>query len=87
MVKGSTEPGPGIENADFVFYISAMETERCQVSPNFSFSAIQDSAKISLVVLYCQELSVNSTIWEYHKEAQGPVLKITDLSFTDSVVS
>ena len=27
-VEGSESPGAGISNADFVFYISAMETER-----------------------------------------------------------
>ena len=39
MVKGPTEPGPGIENADFVFYISAMETERCQKGMTVAYAA------------------------------------------------
>jgi len=28
-IIGSNAPGRGIEKADFIFYISAMETERC----------------------------------------------------------
>lgn len=39
MVKGSPEPGAGIENADFVFYISAMETERCQKGMTVAYAA------------------------------------------------
>lgn len=40
MVKGPDQPaGPGIENADFVFYISAMETERCQKGMTVAYAA------------------------------------------------
>jgi leishmanolysin-like peptidase len=31
--------GIGIENADFVFYISAMETERCQKGMTVAYAA------------------------------------------------
>ena len=38
-VVGSQEPGQGILNADFVFYISAMETERCQKGMTVAYAA------------------------------------------------
>ena len=38
-VVGSQEPGEGILNADFVFYISAMETERCQKGMTVAYAA------------------------------------------------
>ena len=38
-VVGSSQPGPGINNADFVFYISAMETERCQKGMTVAYAA------------------------------------------------
>jgi leishmanolysin-like peptidase len=37
--SGAAEPGPGIDNADFVFYISAMETERCQKGMTVAYAA------------------------------------------------
>ena len=39
MIKGNPEPGPGIEDADFVFYISAMQTERCQKGMTVAYAA------------------------------------------------
>ena len=33
------EPGKGIEDADFVFYISAMQTERCQKGMTVAYAA------------------------------------------------
>ena len=36
---GSQDPGQGILNADFVFYISAMETERCQKGMTVAYAA------------------------------------------------
>lgn len=39
MIKGPKEPGPGIEDADFVFYISAMQTERCQKGMTVAYAA------------------------------------------------
>ena len=38
-IRGATQPGPGIEGADFVFYISAMETERCQKGMTVAYAA------------------------------------------------
>ena len=38
-VVGSNSPGEGINNADFVFYISAMETERCQKGMTVAYAA------------------------------------------------
>ncbi len=38
-VRGEAEPGPGIDQADFVFYISAMETERCQKGMTVAYAA------------------------------------------------
>ena len=38
-VVGSQDPGQGIHNADFVFYISAMETERCQKGMTVAYAA------------------------------------------------
>jgi len=38
-VIGSNRPGQGIDNADFVFYISAMETERCQKGMTVAYAA------------------------------------------------
>ena len=38
-VVGDSEPGTGIDNADFVFYISAMETERCQKGMTVAYAA------------------------------------------------
>lgn len=39
LIKGSKEPGRGIEDADFVFYISAMQTERCQKGMTVAYAA------------------------------------------------
>ena len=40
MISGPAQPaGPGIDNADFVFYISAMETERCQKGMTVAYAA------------------------------------------------
>lgn len=38
-IIGSNAPGRGIEKADFVFYISAMETERCQKGMTVAYAA------------------------------------------------
>eukprot|EP00092_Neocalanus_flemingeri_P003715 GFUD01003992.1.p1 GENE.GFUD01003992.1~~GFUD01003992.1.p1 ORF type:complete len:686 (+),score=117.35 GFUD01003992.1:50-2107(+) len=38
-VVGNGGPGEGINNADFVFYISAMETERCQKGMTVAYAA------------------------------------------------
>jgi len=38
-VVGSNSPGEGINSADFVFYISAMETERCQKGMTVAYAA------------------------------------------------
>ena len=38
-IIGSSTPGRGIEQADFVFYISAMETERCQKGMTVAYAA------------------------------------------------
>ena len=39
-IRGSPSPaGPGIVDADFVFYISAMETERCQKGMTVAYAA------------------------------------------------
>lgn len=38
-VVGGREAGSGIVNADFVFYISAMETERCQKGMTVAYAA------------------------------------------------
>ena len=38
-VVGESTPGTGIDNADFVFYISAMETERCQKGMTVAYAA------------------------------------------------
>lgn len=35
----SNEPGPGIEGADFIFYVSAMETERCHKGLTVAYAA------------------------------------------------
>lgn len=37
-VQNSTV-GPGIEDADFVFYVSAMETERCHKGLTVAYAA------------------------------------------------
>jgi leishmanolysin-like peptidase len=37
--ESSKPAGPGIEAADFVFYISAMETERCQKGMTVAYAA------------------------------------------------
>merc|ERR1719361_2921870 len=39
MTKGPNRPGPGIADADFVFYISAMQTERCQKGMTVAYAA------------------------------------------------
>ncbi|XP_040565883.1 leishmanolysin-like peptidase [Lepeophtheirus salmonis] len=38
-VKGPKKPSPGIHSSDFVFYISAMETERCQKGMTVAYAA------------------------------------------------
>eukprot|EP00095_Tigriopus_kingsejongensis_P009354 snap_masked-scaffold488_size158317-processed-gene-0.2 protein:Tk09354 transcript:snap_masked-scaffold488_size158317-processed-gene-0.2-mRNA-1 annotation:"conserved hypothetical protein" len=38
-IRGSGQPGPGIEGADFIFYISAMQTERCQKGMTVAYAA------------------------------------------------
>ena len=38
-VAGAEEAGTGIIGADFVFYISAMETERCQKGMTVAYAA------------------------------------------------
>jgi len=38
VVPGSTS-GPGITKADFVFYVSAMETERCHKGMTVAYAA------------------------------------------------
>ena len=38
-VQGSRTPGRGIDDADFIFYISAMETERCQKGMTVAYAA------------------------------------------------
>uniref|UniRef100_A0A8D8WJ44 Leishmanolysin-like peptidase n=3 Tax=Cacopsylla melanoneura TaxID=428564 RepID=A0A8D8WJ44_9HEMI len=35
----SSDPGPGIEGADFIFYVSAMETERCHKGLTVAYAA------------------------------------------------
>ena len=51
-VVGDGQPGTGISNADFVFYISAMETERCQKGMTVAYAAHcqQEAALDRLVV-------------------------------------
>ena len=55
MTKGSTEPGDGIKDADFVFYISAMQTERCQKGMTVAYAAhCQQESALDRFVLYVQ---------------------------------
>ena len=35
----NNEPGEGITDADFVFYVSAMDTERCQKGMTVAYAA------------------------------------------------
>lgn len=35
----NSEPGPGIDGADFVFYVSAMQTERCYRGMTVAYAA------------------------------------------------
>ena len=55
MTKGSTKPGEGIKDADFVFYISAMQTERCQKGMTVAYAAHcqQESALDRFVLTLC----------------------------------
>jgi len=36
---GNSSRGPGIDGADFVFYVSAMETERCHKGMTVAYAA------------------------------------------------
>ena len=51
----------GIEAADFVFYISAMETERCQKGMTVAYAAHcqQESALDRLVISYFTKKQIN----------------------------
>lgn len=38
-IEDSTEPGEGVQNADFIFYVSAMQTERCNLGSTVAYAA------------------------------------------------
>ena len=49
----------GIESADFVFYISAMETERCQKGMTVAYAAhCQQESALDRLVLTLQNVNV-----------------------------
>ena len=49
----------GIESADFVFYISAMETERCQKGMTVAYAAhCQQESALDRLVVTLQKVNV-----------------------------
>ena len=56
----------GIEAADFVFYISAMETERCQKGMTVAYAAHcqQESALDRLVIFYLQKIFYSFILYQ-----------------------
>lgn len=53
VAKGST-PGEGIRNFDFVFYVSAMQTERCNKSLTVAYAAhCQQESALDRLVYFC----------------------------------
>ena len=66
MTKGSTKPGEGIKDADFVFYISAMQTERCQKGMTVAYAAhCQQESALDRFVHYLSYTKIPNEILQY----------------------
>ncbi|KAK6635611.1 hypothetical protein RUM44_000865 [Polyplax serrata] len=65
----NTEPGPGIDGADFVFYVSAMQTQRCYRGMTVAYAAhCQQEGALDRPIAgksTKENINLNFSLWRY----------------------